>query len=189
MRTLAIDPKDTELAKDFTVRQYEAARDARQREVIADAIQRRFTERYVTPATTGEQHGFTMMAVACLMIEALESFHQGWETSERQSKAAFCFFFDRENLFQDFRGYGQQFYNNVRCGILHQAETTAGWKIVRENALFDSISKTINAAEFLNRLRQALAAYCAALKAADWDSPNWKKVSKQMKAICANCQP
>lgn len=35
-----------------------------------------------------------MMAVACLMIEALESFYQGWPDTNGRSKDAFCKFAD-----------------------------------------------------------------------------------------------
>jgi len=121
------DPTQTELAPGFTVADYEAACNAKDRERIADALRSRFTSRYIEPVTSGKgkpTHGFTVMAIACLMIESLETFRQGWENSDGKSKAAFCYFFDRQILFSDFRGYSAQFYKNVRCGILHQAETT-----------------------------------------------------------------
>jgi len=83
-----------------------------------------------------------MMAVSCLMIEALECFLQGWSSSENRSKAAFCLFFDAHDQFKDLRGYGQHFYKNVRCGILHQAETTGGWRIRRDKScLFDAATE------------------------------------------------
>ena len=138
MKALSDDPEQTELATGFTVRDYKAARDKANsgdvaaKSTIADAIRLRFTERYIKHATgpscehgRSYRHGFTMMAISCLMIEALESFHQGWkDTSEPgKGKSAFCFFFDTNDRFKDFRGFSQQFYKNVRCGILHQAET------------------------------------------------------------------
>jgi hypothetical protein len=83
MRPPSTDPEDTEIASNFTVRQYKAARDARKREEIADAIRRRFTGRYVEPALKPtERHGFTMMAISCLMIEAFVSLQRGWKTSK-----------------------------------------------------------------------------------------------------------
>jgi hypothetical protein len=69
-----------------------------------------------------------MMAVSCLMIEALECFRQGWiDTKERGKGAqAFRLFFDTAEPLKEFRGYAPAFYTHVRCGILHQAETTGG---------------------------------------------------------------
>jgi hypothetical protein len=192
MSKTGLNPSDIELASGFTVRNYEEARDRNppDRETIADAISRRFTERYITPVSVASRHGFTMMAVSCLMIEALESFRQGWETSDRRSKKAFRFFFDASEPFKDFRVHAQAFYINVRCGILHQAETTGGWRIRRDKngPLFDSTTLTINADLFLSALKQILGGFCAALKTAAWDSPEWKKVRDKMNAIVRHCR-
>jgi len=80
-------------------------------------------------------------------------------------------------------------YTNVRCGILHQAETRGGWKILRQGPLFDQPTQTINATAFLDALRQILRDYCEGLKTAPWDSPTWENVRNRMNAICANCRP
>lgn len=181
----------TELASKFTVRDYERARDSHppNRAAIADAIHRRFSERYITPARVKKgRPGFTMMAVSCLMIEALESFRQGWDNSEGQSKASFCFFFDSWEPFKDIRGHAQAFYTHIRCGILHQAETTGGWRIRRDNSgLFDAHKRTVNADRFLDGLDQVLKNYCDRLHIAAWDSVEWKNVRKKLKAIVRNC--
>jgi hypothetical protein len=155
MNTTTHDPEDTELAPGFTVRDYKKARDSHppDRSAIAEAIRGRFADRYIKPVSAPPRRGFTIMAVSCLMIEALESFRQGWETSDRQSKAAFCFFFDASEPFKDLRGHAQAFYTHIRCGILHQAETTGGWRIRRDGGpLFDPAALTIDADRFLDAL-------------------------------------
>jgi hypothetical protein len=134
MKSQSTDPKQTELASNFTVADYESAVKALDRDRVADALHRRFAERYIEPVTAshGKQvHGFTIMAVSCLMIESLESFCRGWENSNGKSELAFCHFFDSQRQFDRFRGHSAEFYRNVRCGILHQAETTGGWRITR----------------------------------------------------------
>lgn len=186
----------TELASDFTVAQYKTACSTQDRATIAEALHRRFTERYikpVMPASKKPMHGFTIMAISCLMIESLESFIQGWENSNSKSEAAFCYFFDTHPQFSSFRGHFAKFYKNVRCGILHQAETTGGWKITRKKGtpLFDdaSASLTINATIFLENLVAVLDGFRDNLKTAEWNSAEWKNVRKKMKALCDNCQP
>ena len=162
MKATAHDSEDTDLAPGFTVRDYKKARDSQppDRNAIAEAIRGRFSDRYIKPVGAAPRRGFTIMAVSCLMIEALESFRQGWETSDRQSKVAFCFFFDAFEQFKDFRGHAQSFYTHVRCGILHQAETTGGWRIRRDSsALFDPTALTVNADRFLDALEQALGSF------------------------------
>lgn len=185
------NPSDTELAHGVTVASYEKAlaQIPPDRNAIAEMIRNRFTERYISPVLTHTTHGFTIMAVSCLMIEALETFRQGWKSSDRQSKPAFCFFFDASEPFKDFRGHAQTFYKHVRCGILHQAETTGGWRIRRDKSpLIDVNNLTINADLFLKALMQVLDDYCDMLKAADWESTEWKNARKRLEAIVENCR-
>jgi len=163
------DPEGTFIANKFTVRRYRQAVVARYRDQIAEAIRLRFTERYIEPATTCHAHGFTLMAISCLMLEALESFRRGWKKSSNQSEKLFVEFLDREPDFAAFRGRGAEFYADVRGAILHQAETTHGWRILRSGPLFDG-SRTINAAAFIRELERALNTYCEGLKRAPWGS-------------------
>jgi hypothetical protein len=129
MKPPSHNPEDTEIASALTVRQYQHARDAKNREVIAEAIRRRFTERYIQPASKPtERHGFTMMAISCLMIEAFISLQKGWKTTDGKGELAVSLFFEGSDHFREFRGHGKAFYKNVRCGILHQAETNEGGK-------------------------------------------------------------
>jgi hypothetical protein len=183
------DSDDTELAPGFTVRDYKAARDKTppDRTAIAEAIRSRFLHRYIEPAQA-KPRGFTIMAVCCLMIEAFESFRQGWETTDGRSKAAFCFFFDASDPFKDLRGHAQPFYKHVRCGILHQAETTGGWRLRRDTSpLFDPAALTVNATAFLEALARVLGVFCDGLKTLPWDGTEWQNVRKKMDAIVQNC--
>src|SRR5262249_3818794 len=150
------DLGDTKLSSNITINRYREIEHEQKKDEISKFIHERFTERYITPLKKEPKHGFCTMAISCLMIEALESFWQGWPNSDGKSKAAFCYFFDRSDDLKDFRGHVQEFYKHVRCGILHQAETTGGWRIRRNGALFDPTTKTINATEFHNRLEKCL---------------------------------
>jgi hypothetical protein len=70
---------------------------------------------------------------------------------------------------------------------MHQAETTGGWHIRRDLAvLFDSSTKTIDATIFLREMDGSLTDYCDRLKAAKWESDEWKMLRKKMKTVCAN---
>ena len=177
----------TELAKGFTVKDYRQAVKDQNGAVIADAIRQRFGERYLTPITGVTKHGFTMMAAACLTIEALESFRQGWSRTDKNGRSpeTFRLFFDSFDSFKPFRGL--DFYKHVRCGILHQAETTGGWKISRKGALLQPATLTINATKFVEELARALDTVCNDLKATPWSDPKWRKVRKKMDAIADHC--
>lgn len=189
---------DVELAREFRISDYQSALANIEtgRQVIADAIHRRFTERYLGPITdppSDRRHGFAMMAVACLMIEALQSFRCGWpDTSKRgDGKHAFCSFFDEHTAFAPFRGHAGDFYKSVRCGILHQAETTNGWRIRRDQDQILTVTPAgliVDAKRFTDALSDALDRYCD-LKAAPWDDELWNHLKSKMKNVCDNCKP
>lgn len=162
---------------------------AKDRDGIAKFIRERFHERYIQPFENNpKKSGFIMMASACLMIEALESFWNGWRKSPN-SALAFCQFFDREDRFSRLRGHAQEFYAHVRCGIMHQAETTGGWHIRRGlGVLLDASTKTVDATVFLTEMEGSLADYCGRLNTAAWEGEEWKKLRKKMKDVCANTQ-
>lgn len=183
-----MNPDQIELAKGITIATYRKYEQAENRDPIADLIWQRFAERYIAPVETGTRHGFCIMAVSCLMIESLESFYRGWPTTNRQSEQAFCSFFDRSELFKDFRGHAQDFYKHIRCGILHQGETTGGWRIWRKGPLVDYHAKTINATTFLKTLRVCLENYRKELRGSGWNSAVWQNCRKKMKVICDNCK-
>jgi hypothetical protein len=187
------DPLNIKLSSSITVGQYQKLEKDQNRIAIIEFLRERFTERYVTPLRAVKpknKHGFCTMAICCLMIEALESFWQGWTDTRKQgmSQSAFCYFFDRNDELRDFRGQAQQFYQNVRCGILHQAETTGGWRIRRYGVLFDRTTKTINASKFHSKLATCLEVYLDALGKASWDEKVWQNLRTKMAAICKNCR-
>lgn len=181
---------DTLLSSTVTIADYRAMEKSRNIGRIADFVKQRFEERYMRPmeVDTRTKNGFTIMAVSCLMIEALESFYQGWPNTKNKSELAFCKFFDRNVNFLFIRGYAGEFYKNVRCGILHQAETTGGWHIRRKGAIFDQSTKTINATKFITEVSVVLDRYCQDLKASQWEDAIVKNLLRKMASICKNCE-
>jgi len=185
----------TKLSSTVTVAKYRQLEAEKDRTKIADFILQRFTERYIRPlrGDSTRKHGFCTMAISCLMIEALESFWNGWPDTERRSREAFRSFFKRcsekNSPLGVFAEHVEDFYRSVRCAILHQAETTNGWCIRREGSLFDPGTKTINATLFHNELEKVLRAYCSILKQSDWDSEEWQNLRKKMQAVIENCRP
>jgi hypothetical protein len=83
------------------------------------------------------------------------------------------------------------FYKHIRCSILHQAETTGGYRIVRDKSnLFDEnqIGKSIEADKFLDAMSKCLDKYLAKLKLSSIDSDVWQKAMKKVAFICDNCR-
>lgn len=157
---------------------------------IADFVFQRFEERYIIPIKVlhpDQKHGFSIMAISCLMIESLQSFKSGYENTKSKSQETFVQFLSSEPLFEKFKGFEKDFYINIRCGILHQSETINGWKVLRKGELFNNITKTINASKFLDNLEITLHNYTSILKTAEWDSKIWKQLIKKLESIINNC--
>ncbi len=178
---------DTKLSSSITVRRYRAFQQAGKREALARFVQERFDERYFKPVgESSSKHGFTLMAVGCLVIETLESFYQGRADTRGVSAQMFRDFFKRDTPLKVFAGKSDWFYKDIRCGILHQAEARGGWRIQRHGPLLDSSARTINASRFLRELRKAVGAYSHQLQT---DEICWKRFQNKMEAICRNCAP
>lgn len=179
-----------------TVFKYREMINQRNRKAVVTFIRQRFAERYLAPIEAipnkpkDLRNGFCTMAICCLMIETLASFWKGRkETPRGEGANTFIWFFAQsQNVsLADLKGYGAQFYTNVRCGILHQGETKNGWIIRRDGRLFDPNTLTVNATKFHRALSKCLDAYCKELETSAWDGPTWLAFRLKMDTICQNC--
>ena len=169
------------------------------KEALADFIYGRFYYRYIRPfeCSSGKypryyKNGFSIMANCCLLIETLETFYKGWENSQGRSEEAFSEFFKTDKRFLEFaqNNIATNFYKHIRCGILHQGETTGGWRITRDGKenLLDISEKRINATKFMERLTESISDYKRKLKDSEWDDKIWKNAIKKIKAIIKSSQ-
>ena len=172
--------------------------DDRYRERFFDPI------RYLKKAQGNESgYGFAIMALCCLMIETIESYRQGLPSTSKDDMEAleklpangtageyslqppfkncngkvFEEFFkcdSHKKFFPDVPG--KSFYLNIRCGLLHQAQTKGGWLIGRKGKYCDEGPPgSINRDEFSERLEECFHEYLKELAAEqNWDGPIWK---------------
>lgn len=135
------------------------------------------------------KNGFSIMANCCLLIETLESFYRGWDNTQGKSELAFLKFFTRDKNFKELSSgdFPTIFYKNIRCGILHQGETTDGWSISRRGERFiDFQDKKIDSFIFLRKVKASLNDYKRELEDADWNDDIWKNAKKKLKTIIKN---
>ena len=113
-------PEDltVELAAGYTVEQYRKDEELHKTEALACFIEKRLNERYIKSVGCGT-HGFTIMAVCCLLIETLQVFKDGLKETKNQSKCMFCKFFQQSKHLLELKECSDNFYTSVRCGILH----------------------------------------------------------------------
>jgi hypothetical protein len=177
----------TKLSSGVTVSRYRKLVQNDDRQALAQFVRDRFDERYFRPieSTPKEyKHGFTTIAVCCLVIETLESFYQGLGSTKKDSWRMFRDFFARGTGLNVFGGNRNWFYNDIRCGILHQGESRNGWRIVRIGALLDVPDRRVNATKFIRELHKAVDAYADELQL---DDALWKAFKVKMEVICNNC--
>jgi hypothetical protein len=183
-----ISDDDGDGIRNVTIGAYKRLVADKNKSAIAEMVYHRFYGRYIKPFSFENdqykkhyKNGFSMMASACLLIEAFESFRQGWEETQSCGDQVFDSFFARESAFKQLKG--KRFYKHVRCGILHQAEVTGGFTIVRKGPLFDPKHKRINAQKFHSALNRLLLAYKDELSKSEWDSEVWDNYRRKMRYI------
>jgi hypothetical protein len=189
LKVVAKNPATTWLSSSVSVTTYHFLEGAQKQDKLAAFFLERLSERYVRPIEgNSSRHGFTTMAVSCLLIETLEQFWNGWsETPPRQGKNAFVQFISRTPSLACLKAHAADFYTNVRCGILHQGETKGGWMIGKTGPLFDSHSLKLNADLFHAEVKSAMVVYADQLKVSGWNDDIWIKFRLKMSAILANC--
>jgi hypothetical protein len=194
---LTDDEKTTELAKGITVTDVYGFIEKNERKKVSKFIYERFYRRYIMPfeqVCREYNSGFAQMAACCLMIEALESFRNGWKTTHRLKVKGkevyggkiFGDFFKHYSEFTDFADLGSEFYDSIRCGILHQAETKNGWRITREEKypLLDKENRIIHSTRFRYRMKTSLRKYCKELEN---NNAVWDKFIIKMAFVIQNC--
>ncbi len=176
----------TELAVGFTVQNYHDAVLRGDRKALGEFLVNRFEERYFRPmdAATNAKHGFLLLSLSCMVIETLEAFYRGMKDTRGRSKDLFRRFFNRHASFNVFIEEGDWFYEDIRCGLLHQGETRGGWKIHRRGVLLNRDDRVINASLFVKRLREALAKQAEEMQRSD---ECWRHFLEKMEGVCGNC--
>lgn len=100
--------------------------------------------------------GFTVLAIDCLLMETFQAFRDGELDTRYKSRKMFRRFLTQRPSFQaDFNiERADAFYENVRCGVLHQAEVRGGWRVWAFGPLLAPVANVfrINRTEFHRRL-------------------------------------
>lgn len=74
-----------------------------------------------------EKYGFAVMALDCLLIETLAQFRKGLKNTKGISKKEYVGFL--EECIHMENSEAEEFYNKIRCGILHSAQTYNGARL------------------------------------------------------------
>lgn len=120
--------------------------------------------------------GFSITAIQCTLVEFLESTFRGlkYRFLRRGELLGQYEYSSSSELFADFlctrspfseqfsRALAEDFYKNVRCGLLHEAQTKQGWRIWAHSpngVIVDAGSRTIFRDNMQTALRSCIDAY------------------------------
>ena len=177
--------ESTKLSSSTTVARYRKLVAAGDRKAVGKFFVERFDERYFRPIEdSSSKHGFAVLAVACLIIETLESFYQGRADTKNVSAQMFRDFLVRDTSLKALAGGNDWFYKDIRCSILHQSESRGGWRVLRRGPLLDVQAKALNATSILRALKIEVRQYAQKIQK---DEQLWKNFCKKMGAVCGNC--
>lgn len=186
MRVSRSRMENTKLSSSTTVARYIELVAKNDRQALGKFIVERFDERYFRPINDSpSKHGFGTLAVACLVIESLESFYQGRADTRNTSRKIFRDFLARNTPLNILGGGSDWFFSDIRCAILHQSESRGGWRVLRSGPLVDKSAKTINATKVLLALKLSVQQYADQILT---DEILWRNFKKKMAAVCDNCR-
>lgn len=99
--------------------------------ILKDRIEGRYLNQIDLLSDNINANGFTIMALNCLLIETLYQFKEGKDkTPSCHNKEAYSDFLMQEfPLVFNTKNIAESFYTDIRCGILHSAQTQNGSRL------------------------------------------------------------
>ena len=136
-------------------------------DIVEDRIRGRFI-RWIDQLVGQEFAGFATVALDCLLLETLYGFQAGCSTKDTL-KAYKSVLMAAPLSFEEC--LAKNFYDNIRCGIIHDTETRKGWLIrmdTEETVRKDqSGNLVLNRTMFHERLKEAFEAWITKLRGGD----------------------
>jgi len=170
-----------------------------------DIFEMRMNERYIKPAEEIQNNlsvlgeGFSITALLCSLVEALETFHEGkcykhdkprtnHEYGNGNSESIYVQFLSNREPFSNVfdERLARDFYKNVRCALLHEAMTRNGWRIRIDT---DVLVEQKEGNKVLNRfyLLEFVKRYIEKYRASVLNSKERKNAFiRKMRCICQN---
>lgn len=140
----------------------------------------RINSRYIEPvdllikkdheqSASKRRYGFSILAVDCLLIETLQSFREGLIDTKGKSQKMFEKFLTSRNGFCEHfdKEKAANFYRDIRCGILHQAEVMGSyliWSVGKLMRVKEDGTCYINRTKFHEQLKNEVKRYCDELR-------------------------
>ena len=131
MDVLKISPKYT--SRDWTALAHDQPEDwPRAAQIVKDRLEGRFL-RFLDQWISDPFSGFIVLAVDSLLAETIQQFRTGATSGKRKSQRYIESFLSGPRFQPDFDEPARtRFYEDIRCGLLHQAEAKEMWLVRRK---------------------------------------------------------
>ena len=149
-------------------------------DAAVDILSARINDRYIAPVDflisseaskppSDRRFGFTVLAVDCMLVETFGAFIEGLLDTKGKSKETFCKVLRTRTLFaSEFStdAVAEKFYEQFRCGILHQTESGGESKVwsVGPMLIVNGNAITVNRNRFHDCLKSEFQSYLAELR-------------------------
>jgi hypothetical protein len=100
-------------------------------DVVRDRLNGRFLQ-FASNCLKAKYSGFVVLAIDCLLAETIQQFRDGVTDGRGRSEEMIKRFLEATHFQPDFDAAARKaFYQDIRCGLLHQAEAKRMWLIRR----------------------------------------------------------
>ncbi len=157
------------------------------KEALNDYFLKRLNLHYLNPIEVLQKHGtfsgegFSILAILCTLIEFLESTVEGLKyrflkSGEKLDKFEYSksselfidFLCNREPFNKEFNStLAMEFYINIRCGLLHEAQTKNRWRVRaknKEGKMIEKDQKIVYRDNFMDAIKLFIKLYSVELK-------------------------
>lgn len=168
-------------------------------ETAIHILESRINERYFNPVDVllksektlpfdKRSFGFSILAIDCLLVEMLQSFIEGRESSEGKSKKVFVRFLTTRPKFKEHfkdENLANKFYSEYRSGILHQGEVQGDGLLWSIGEIVMNIENRIvvNRTSFHEAIKDEFSDYLNKLRSPT-ETNLRKNFRKKMSSIC-----
>lgn len=137
-------------------------------DIFEDRIAGRFVNQITTLSNNINSNGFAIMALNCLLIETLLQFKLGTDETPSYNRDHYANFLTSEFPFVfDSQRKARRFYSDIRCGILHSAQTKDKSRLTCDTHYVINLRNgifSVSVYEFSIMLQQYLAGYIQKLR-------------------------
>lgn len=141
-------------------------------EIVEDRLEGRFLS-FATECLKSPNSGFVVLSIDSMLMETIQQFRDGITDGRGKSKALITKYLTHDRFQSEFSEMARaSFFEDIRCGLLHQAEARKMWLIRRDQEFLlqefpHGDGYIVDIKRFHEALKNSFKDYLLALQAPD----------------------